>query len=406
LLFFIVDIMRQINKKPVVVLFQYRLFHYRKELLESLRDKLADAGVTLKLVYGQAYGREILKQDEASIDWGYKVRNRYFPVQEKKDLCWQPLPAEAGRPDLVIFMQENRLLANYYWILQSKLGRTRTAYWGHGRDFQTRAPGGLRERWKAAMLGAVDWWFAYTPITVEVLRQAGFPEQRVSLLNNAIDTAGFRREADAVPAELLSSLRREFGMTDGAPVGLFCGSLYPDKKPEFMVAAADRIRERCKDFHFIVIGEGQSAALMRSAAAARPWMHCVGAKRGMDKAALFRLASLVLNPGSVGLHVLDAFALSLPMLTTRTAQHGPEIAYLEHGSTGFLSEEDPQAFADAALTLIRDPAYAASVRANCHRAGLEYTVEHMAQHFSDGILRCLQDVPRRRDSAWEMAQAR
>jgi len=377
---------------PTVVLFQYRMFHYRVELVELLRDKLATVGVRLELVYGQAYGKERLKQDEAVVPWGHKVRNLYFPIKEKKDLCWQPLPRVIRRPDLVIFMQENRLLANYYWLLQSRLGRTRVGFWGHGRDFQSHAVAGLRERWKRASIHAVDWWFAYTPVTLDVLRQAGFPAARTTLLNNAIDTAGFRQQALGVAPARLEALRREFGIGDDAPVGLFCGSIYPDKKPEFMVAVADLIRRRCPGFHFIVIGEGQSAPVMRAAAVSRPWLHCVGARRGVDKAALFRLASFVLNPGAVGLHVLDAFALSLPMLTTSSAMHGPEIAYLEHDKTGFITEEDPEVFADSALSLIENPARAAAMRANCHAASLDYTVDRMAARFADGIVRCLREV--------------
>lgn len=386
--------MQKTDKAPTVVLFQYRMFHYRKELVQLLRDKLAAAGVNLELVYGQAFGKEVLKKDEAVLDWGHKVHNVYFPIKEKKDLCWQPLPKAVKRPDMVIFMQENRLLANYYWILQSKFGRTRTAFWGHGQDFQSRAPGGLRERWKQAMITSVDWWFAYTSITLDVLERSGFAQDRTTLLNNSIDTEGFRREAQAVSAEQVAALQAQFGIAGGAPVGLFCGSIYPDKKPEFMIAVADLIHRRHPDFHFVVIGEGQSAPVMREAALSRPWMHCVGAKRGVEKAALFRLASFVINPGSVGLHVLDAFALSLPMLTTRTALHGPEIAYLEHGKTGFVTDEDVQAYAQCALSLIGDPAYAAAVRDNCYQASLEYTVERMASRFAEGIVRCLREVPK------------
>ncbi|WP_426191509.1 glycosyltransferase family 4 protein [Massilia sp. DWR3-1-1] len=398
--------MQEMKKDPVVVLFQYRIFHYRKELLLLLREKLAAAGVKLELVYGQAYGDEILKNDVATLDWGHQVNNWYFPIKEKKDLCWQPLPKSVQKPDMVIFMQENRLLSNYFWILQSKLGRTRTAFWGHGRDFQSKAPGGLRERWKNWTIKSVDWWFAYTAMTLDVLKDSGFPSSRTTLLNNSIDTAGFQREANAVSADDLATLRAQFGIADGAPVGLFCGSLYPDKKPEFMIAAADLIHRRHGNFHFIVIGDGQSAPDMRVAALTRPWMHCVGVKRGTDKAALFKLASFVINPGLVGLHVLDAFALSLPMLTTRTALHSPEIAYLEHGKTGLITDDDPSAFADCALALIEDPVYAATMRENCQRASLDYSVDRMASRFAEGIMRCLREIPKTRHALSPHAPAR
>lgn len=381
--------MKASAKRPVVVIFQYRLFHYRTELFERMREMLAASGITLEVVYGQSFGAEKLKNDQGVLSWGKKVKNLYFPIKEKKDLCWQPLPASVRNPDLVIFMQENRLLANYYWMLKGALGRVRTGFWGHGRDFQSRARGGLRERWKRASIRAVDWWFAYTELTLGLLDEAGFPRERVTLLNNSIDTEGFRRDADSVGDAELVRLRAELGIPQDARIGLFCGSIYPDKKPEFLIEAADMIRAGAPDFHLIVIGDGQSAPVIRAAADSRPWLHWVGARRGVEKAAFFKMSAFVLNPGSVGLHVLDAFALGLPMLTTTDALHGPEIAYLRDGLTGFTTRDDTQEYAGRALSLLHDAQLAHTMRQACLAAGADYSVHNMAASFTDGIVRCL-----------------
>ncbi len=373
-----------------VVIFQYRLFHYRTELFEHMRKLLSAAGVQLEIVHGQAFKKEILKNDEGHLSWAHKVRNLYLPIKEKKDLCWQPLPKSIRNPDLVIFMQENRLLANYYWMLRSKLGNTKVAYWGHGRDFQSRAPGGLREKWKMATINAVDWWFAYTAITVDILRQCNFPADCITLLNNSIDINGFKADADAVSSATLAQMRTDMNIPEEAPVGVFCGSIYPDKKPELLINAADLIREAAPLFHLIVIGDGQSASVIRAATATRPWLHWVGTQRGQEKAAHFKLASFVLNPGAVGLHVLDAFALGLPMITTSTALHGPEIAYLQDGVTGFTTNDNPHDYSEQVLKLIRNPLLAQEMRNNCLLAGQNYSIQNMAANFVGGILQCLK----------------
>lgn len=387
--------MKRPSDTPTVVLFQYRLFHYRVELFELLRKRLSIAGIRFELVYGDAFGKEKMKRDEGVLDWGQRVGNLYFPIKEKKDLCWQPLPRSIAHPDLVIFMQENRLLANYYWMLRGLLGHTRTAFWGHGQDFQSRAPGGIRERWKHATINAVDWWFAYTPITVEVLKKRGFPLERVTLLNNAIDIKGFCSDADEISDSRLAQLRAQLHIPRHARVGLFCGSIYPDKKPELLVQAADLIRAEAPDFHLVVIGDGQSADCIRAAALTRPWLHPVGARHGREKAACFRLAEFVLNPGSVGLHVLDAFALGLPMITTANALHGPEIHYLQHGVTGLVSSDRPAEYAGCALALLRDPQLAQRMRIACLAASAEYTVENMATRFANGIVQCMRTTKTR-----------
>lgn len=378
-----------LKNHPTVVLFQYRLFHYRAALFELLRDSLEREGVRFELVYGQPFGKEKLKRDEGSITWGRQVKNLYFPIVEKKDLCWQPLPRSIDRPDMVIFMQENRLLANYYWMMRGRFTDVKTAFWGHGRNFQSPVPGGLRERWKRVTVGAVDWWFAYTSMTVEVLRESGFPDDRITLLNNSIDTEGFRQDIESVKDEEIAALRSALKIGSDAIVGLFCGSIYPDKKPELMIQAADIIRARIPNFHFLVVGDGQSAPRMRAAAASRPWMHCVGPAHGLEKARYFKIASFVVNPGALGLHVLDSFTSGLPIITTVTARHGPEIAYLEEGKTGFSTPDSPAEYAASALSLIQDPSLLQDMRQACLEASRKYTVTNMAERFTEGIVRCL-----------------
>lgn len=381
-------------RKPKVTILQYRLFHYRLELFESMKRLCAARGIELNVVYGQAFGKEKLKQDEGELAWGREVHNAYIPFKEKKDLCWQPVPQDLHDSDLIVFMQENRLLSNYYWMLRRRLGGPRVAYWGHGRDFQTNAPGGFREYWKAFMINKVDWWFAYTGMTVSILQQAGFPEERITCLNNAIDTDKLRRAAEGASPALLAEIRNLCDLKEGAPLGLFCGSLYPDKKLDLLVDAADIIHSRHPDFRLVVIGDGSSAGVVSQAAENRPWMKWVGVKRGDEKAAYFRLAQFVLNPGAVGLHVLDAFALGIPMLSTTDAKHGPEIAYLQHGVNGLLTESSPHAFAEATCSLIEDPELYLRISGNAREAGCTYSVSHMAENFVSGIEQCIALRPR------------
>lgn len=372
-----------------VTIFQYRLFHYRIELFECLKKLCADKGIELNIVHGQAFGKEKIKNDEGSLSWARKVKNFYFPIKEKKDLCWQPLPNDLRDSELVVFMQENRLLSNYYWMVRRFFGGPKIAYWGHGRDYQTNAESGFRERWKYFMINRVDWWFAYTSMTVDHVVSAGFPKDRITCLNNAIDTAGLRRDVETAPESLLAQIRSDCDIRSGSPVGLFCGSLYPDKRLELLVSSGDIIHERFPDFRLIVIGDGSSAPMIREAATSRPWMRWVGVKRGKEKAAYFRVATFVLNPGLVGLHVLDSFAASLPMISTIDAKHSPEVAYLVHGENGFLTENQPVMYADAACSMIFDQALYARLSAGARLIGETYTVDAMARSFADGIERCL-----------------
>lgn len=372
-----------------VVIFQYRLLHYRTELFERLRRQCAERGISLELVAGQATRRESTKRDTGTLSWATSVVNRVWEVGAR-DVVWQPCPANFYNADLMIVMQENRLLSNYPLILRRLWSTQKLAYWGHGVNFQSESPNGLRERWKQIMLSRVDWWFAYTEMTRDIVRAQGYPDDRVTVLDNAIDSDSFRGELAAVSAEELAALRLSLGIAECSPVGLFCGSLYVDKRLDFMISAADRIRERIPDFSLVVVGDGPSADDVRAAAISRPWLHCVGVKKGHDKAAYFRLASVVFNPGAVGLHVLDAFCAGVPMATTRDAKHGPEIAYLEDGVNGINTEGEIASYADAVIALLNDKDLYLGIQRAALEAANRYTLNNMVNRFCDGIEACLE----------------
>lgn len=105
------------------------------------------------------------------------------------------------------------------------------------------------------------------------------------------------------------------------------------------------------------------------------------------------VGQIQLNPGLVGLGILDSFVCGVPMLTTDCGIHSPEIAYLENGLNGLMTPNDLQSYVNACVRLLRDPLALDSLRNGCEASAREYTVENMALRFADGIVRCL-DVPR------------
>lgn len=371
-----------------VVICQHRLLHYRVGLFEKLRAACAVRGIDLHLVHGQASRRESVKRDEGSLPWAHKVQNRFWEVGAR-DLVWQPFPADLRDADLVVVMQENRILSNYPLLLGRLWSPRRVAYWGHGVNFQSDAPAGLREKWKQMMLTRVDWWFAYTAMTVDVLRRAGYPQERITCLDNAIDNEAFERDLASVTDTQLQAMRLEIDAPEGAPVGLFCGSLYPDKRLDYMIEAADRIHAALPAFRLVVIGDGPSAGELRTAMETRPWLKWLGVRKGLEKAAWFRLADVVINPGLVGLHVLDSFCSGTPMITTAESRHSPEIAYLNDGVNGLVVRGEASRYADAVIALFNDRARLETIKQAALRDARRYTLDNMVNEFANGIERCV-----------------
>ncbi len=375
--------------RPVrVVQLDARLVHYHCELFQRVRDALAQEGIEYRLVHGQGSPREKTRLDEGSLEWADRVTNLWWRLGNV-DLLWQPIPRKLRNADLLILVQQNRILSNYPILLVRRWRVGRMAYWGHGVNLQSRKPGGLRERWKRLFLDRVDWWFGYTSLTVRLLQDAGFPPDRITCLNNAIDTRGFRDAVSTISVEALAETLQRLSLPERGVVGLFCGSLYPEKRLELLIAASDHIQARIPGFTLIVIGDGPSRSVLEAASRDRDWMRLVGIKHGTEKALLFRLADVVLNPGAVGLNILDAFAAGVPLVTTSNALHGPEIAYLEHGVNGLLVGDAAEVYGEAVVALLQDPKRLQEMARAALASSSEFSLEEMVRRFVEGIQACL-----------------
>ena len=371
-------------RRPRVVCVQRRLPHYRVALFEGLRQRLAEQGVEFVLVHGQPTPAEATKNDSGQLDWAQPAAGHYLTGGR---LVWQPPGPSAQGADLVIVTQENKLLWN---IVAMTLQRpARLAYWGHGRNFQSARPDGLRERIKHRMIASVDWWFAYTALSAGLVTDSGFPAERVTTLDNAVDTRSLAAQCQGVTAAETEAFLSGLGIEPGAPVGLFIGSLYPDKRIGFLLQAAQAIRQRVPGFRLLVVGSGPLAGEVQAAAAQHPWVHALGARTGRDKALCLRSAQLMLNPGLVGLGILDSFVGGVPMVTTDCHLHSPEVAYLRSGVNGIMTQDTQNAFVDACARLLCSPEERARLAAAARADASHYTVENMVDRFATGITAAL-----------------
>lgn len=376
---------------PLRVVFYARvLTHYRVEFHERVRKALEEEGVEYALLYSRGRPQEEKKDDIAHLEWASEAPVRYFGAGGK--LTWQVANGSLKGADLVIIGQENVLLHNYPLILKSRLfGEPKVAFFGHGRGFQAENPNGLGERFKRFWASKVDWWFAYTPEGARAVVDAGFPQERITVFNNAIDTSEITRTlaeiSDADIADLRASL-----VGGSEHVGVYVGGIYAHKRIGFLLEAAQRIRARVPDFHLLVIGGGPDAHLVQAAAAEHDWIHALGPRFGRDKSLHVSLARVFLMPGLVGLAVLDAFAYGTPMVTTDLTYHSPEFEYLRDGENGLVvaDADSADAYAAAVTRVLTDDDLLARLAAAGAADARLYTIENMADRFAQGVLMALR----------------
>lgn len=384
--------MNRDRRAVVSVVYRY-VPAYRAPFYEALHAELAARGVELRLIYGQPTGRDGTRGDAAEITWGTRIRNRVLRVGSK-DVIWQPALPYLRASDLIIVEQASRLLLNYVLAAGRRVGLVkRIAYWGHGRNFQMDSASALAEWVKRRASSRADWWFAYNAASVEVVRSLGFPEEKITDVQNTIDDSALRTSLDRLTPSQLSGFSRRFNI-NSHNVCVFTGSLYPDKRLGYLLDAAEIIRSQVHDFELVVIGAGPDDDVLRAFAADRPWVHQLGFQDAEVRACALRSSRLMLIPGAVGLAVIDAFVAGCPLVTVDGRAHGPEYGYLVDGVNGVSLPEASTAadYADAVVGLLRDEAAIERLRTGCSERAANLTLEEMVKRFSDGVVRALQGV--------------
>ncbi len=373
--------------KPVrkVLVIQRRMTHYRIPFFEALRAEFAKRNCELVLAAGKGTPEELTKNDSGHIEWAKDLPTYYFANGK---ICWQSFNSLLGDVDCAVFALENKLIFNLY--VQFLSGIKRVVLWGHGANLQGD-PRSLREKFKRYTAKKADWWLGYTPLSRPLIEQSGFPSERISILNNSIDTTELRTIWDSLSPEELQAVKNRL-LLNGKKVGIYVGSLYKEKRIQFMLDAAKRIHDEIPEFEFLIVGAGPDSSLVEAFASNHPWVHYVGAQKGKDKVALLAVSDVMINPGLVGLGILDSFVCEVPLLTTDCGLHSPEIAYLENHSNGLITEDTLEQYAQAVIDLLADEAALNNLKAGCAESAKKYTVENMAINFADAVVACM-DAP-------------
>lgn len=367
---------------------------YRRPFYEQLYAVLKREGIQLKVIYSAADATEDEKHDNCDLpeEFGLKVKGRWLVPAR---LLWQPALRQAVESDLVVVDHANRFILNHLLLPASLLGLKKVAFWGLGENLQAERSE-FSEWYKRRTLNCVDWWFAYTEGTARYLETHGVPRNKITAVQNSVDTREIQTSAATLTARRKLELRANLGIAQDAPVGIFVGMLHRVKSVPLLLEAAARIRRAIPGFQLIVAGGGPDEEDVRRKACGDTWVHILGPQFGRRKAELLAISDVFLLPGRAGLAVLDGLAAGLPVIATRLPFHGPEIEYLEEGKNGMLTEPNPAAYADAVIRVLADAGELELLSRGATESARKYSIEAMAENFRDGIQRCLAR-PRRQD---------
>lgn len=358
--------------------------HYRAAFYSGLVRALDAVGIDFHLYYSDAVGAQASRGDAIGMQGNYStcVAARLIGPLLFQELPWKSIIEADG----VIAVRGNRLANNYRLILHRRRSGLNLAWWGHAYNYQGNRDS-LAESLKRRLAREADWWFSYLPESKDYLAKIGFDCNRVTAVENSISVSEFDCMLDL---ELDTSLRSKWKLGRDTAVGIYSGSLYREKKLDFLLASVELARQRRPELELIIIGSGPLHEEVSTWAESRPWFHFFGPRYGREKAELYSLSKFVLNPGLVGLSIIDAFGSGRPLVTTNCGLHSPEIGYLRSGTNGLMVEAEVTSYADVIVRLIDNPNYLKALADGARAASQVHTVERMVQGVVYGISKWLE----------------
>jgi len=348
--------------KKVVLLHQDFIDHYRVPIYNYLSHYLLAAGYDLSVI-------------SAGVEKGcpHNVDFKFCPMSlNSKNLF---IYYKENRPDAVIFFVTLRSLYLFPSIFFCKALKIKTLYWGHGRDLID-----LNSKLKNFV-----YWFEHVLVDsiilyAEHLRQYVSVQNsdKVFIANNTLNLSNkVRPEVDK------GLLLKRYGIKTTRNI-LFVGRLQKRKKIDILLKAHSLIHNN--DVGLVIVGPAVEIDVDTSGYRN---VYKIGPIYGDKLFELMGAMDVYCMPGWVGLSIVDAFFMGLPLITQEGA-HPPEISYLKDGINGYvLSNGDISLLAKTLEDVLLDE----ELRKNLSRGAFDEYENNMGiDRMCEGFLQALNFV--------------
>jgi glycosyltransferase involved in cell wall biosynthesis len=220
-------------------------------------------------------------------------------------------------------------------------------------------------------------------------------EKRVFPARYCVDNDWFQaRAAELAPSR--TALRAGFGITDDAPVLLFCGKLIDKKRPLALLEAFAEVRAE-RPCWLLMVGEGALRPAAEELVRRRriPGVRMVGFRNQSEIPAAYTAADVFVLPSGLhetwGLVVNEAMNFSLPLIVSDKVGCGQDL--VRPGWNGLtVSHRGTSELAEAMKLLVGDPELRRRFGSRSRQLVDRYSIEACA----DGIVTACLALRRRR----------
>ena len=328
----------------MITVVEVELTHYRVPVFRRLQERLGEPVI---VYHGPAAPDSGLSTVAAADDVGFEheLLSGSWLANGRLNLT-NPLPALRGKPRAAIVRHSVRNPTFFPMVKTFQARGVPVVGWGQGfsRRRTFRPNRRLSDRLHLAVVRTCDAYVCYTESTRQGLARY-VAAQDLFVARNTLDTdrlIALRRQFDARGR---AAVRREIGLDAAAVYLCYIGRLQRRKRPEVLLEACAKLRkETSLPCRAIFVGDGpQRASLERRVSDLGLGGDVVftGALYGDEAARYLYAADVMAMPGWLGLAVVHAFALGVPVVSQLADDglvgHPPEAEYVVDGVNGRMA---------------------------------------------------------------------
>ena len=220
-----------------------------------------------------------------------------------------------------------------------------------------------------------------TRANADIAQATGLGRAQIMILPNGVETDNF----DAPPQTAHADLRRQFGISESAPLAVAVCVLRPEKALDRLLMAFPDVTRALPDARLLIVGDGPMMRPLREMAeqnGLNGQVHFAGYRK--DVADVMRAADVFVLPTVFDAQptvIMEAMAAHLPVVATTIAGI-PDM--VEDGVNGTLvPPDDVPALARALTGLLADPAKGRQMgEAGRQRVVAEFSIEQQIARLS------------------------
>lgn len=340
----------------MILFFEQELTHYRVPIMQKLDKSL---GGKLVVCYGDTAKNSYFSKPKKNLPFEkIELANRWFANNVLYIQNWWKAFRINKKPEVVISRGNLRNLSLFPLIFYCRMRGIPVILWGQG--YSRRRPfnpyKNYIDRFHIYLVKSCDAYVCYTEEIRNVLIQY-VKKEKLFVARNTLDTDNLRRIRDKLELKSKKIIKEELGLMRQYYI-FFIGRIQKRKKVPFLIEVFRILKEAKIDIGLIIIGGGEDQEIVEKKVRYYRLtdVHLLGDLYGEEAGKYLYASDIMVIPSWLGLAVNHAFIFGLPVVTEDAPfAHPPEIAYLQNGYNGKLSEaNNKEAMAKDILNVLKD----------------------------------------------------